>query len=101
VTNTTVTKIVVPIETELETLDSEFESVKVYPNPTKDLLNVRVNELITGSQFELLEISGQSILKQSIKNNQTLLDISDLKSGTYLYRFTTNDGVKFGKVVKQ
>jgi uncharacterized repeat protein (TIGR01451 family) len=101
VTNTTITKIVDPIVTESETLDSEFETVKVFPNPSKELLNIRVNEVMTGSTFELLEISGQTILKQAIKNNQTQIDISDLKAGTYLYRFTTNNGVKVGKIVKQ
>lgn len=101
VTNTTITKIIDPIVTELETLDSEFETIKVFPNPSKEFLNIRVDEVMTNTHFELLEISGQSVLKQAIKNNQTQLDISELKAGTYLYRFTTNDGVKFGKVVKQ
>jgi len=100
-TNTTVTKIVNPIITSISEPENLNAGLTIFPNPSKEFLNVRIDELMTNTQFELLDISGQSILKQSIKNNQTQIDISELKAGTYLYRFTTNDGVKFGKVVKQ
>lgn len=73
----------------------------IFPNPSKESLNLKIDELITNTHFELLDISGQSVLKQAIKTKQIQIDISELKAGTYLYRFTTNDGVKFGKVVKQ
>jgi hypothetical protein len=48
-----------------------------------------------------MDISGQLLHKQQIENQSQQIDISDLKAGTYLYRFTSKEGVKFGKVVKQ
>lgn len=98
VTNTTVTKIINPIVTEFETVYSELETVKVFPNPSKGYLNIFTRQ---ACNLEITDISGQLLYEQQIEGQNQQVDISDLKAGTYLYRFTTNDGVKFGKVVKQ
>ncbi|WP_298117599.1 fibronectin type III domain-containing protein [Flavobacterium sp.] len=76
----------------------ELNKLKIYPNPTDDILNISLdNEITTVSIFNLI---GQEILSKSVNNNQTSIDISNLSAGTYLVKVSSGNEVKTIKVVK-
>ena len=68
--------------------EDEF-SVKVYPNPTKGLVNVEA-EGMTG--VEVYNTLGQRVLQKEVVGNQTVLDLQDAASGLYLLRVETENG---------
>ena len=68
--------------------EDEF-SVKVYPNPTKGLVNVEA-EGMTG--VEVYNPLGQRVLQKEVVGNQTVLDLQDAASGLYLLRVETENG---------
>lgn len=76
--------------------------IKLYPNPTKDILNVQLPENIevTISSFKIANSLGQSIQEQKTQNNHTI-DVSQLKTGIYFIALTTNYGDWNGKFVKE
>ena len=96
-TNTVSTEIVENLSVE------EFENtlIKVYPNPTIDLLNIdSANHLV--SKLKITDINGRLILNKDIDNKTNFsLNLSSLDSGLYFVNIQTNSGIKNVKVVKQ
>lgn len=72
-------------------------SILIYPNPTNNIININSNNV------EIKQISIYNILGQLVKNNlnnQTTIDVSDLKSGTYLISIETENGIQTQKFIK-
>ena len=70
-----------------------------YPNPVKDVLNLTYSQNI--SKIQVMNILGQEVLSKSVNANQSQVDMSNLPSGTYLVKVTSDNQVKTIKVVKE
>lgn len=79
------------IETILE------ESINVYPNPAKDVLQIDISNNIEIANIELFDLSGKKVKKYS--SNDRNLNISGLSAGTYFLRISTTLGGLAKKVV--
>lgn len=82
-------------------LPSELEqqnSIKLHPNPVKDMLTINGN-LEGLKSVELYSISGQLIL--NIKSNFDAIDMNKMEAGVYLIKFRSIDGVYTFKVIKE
>ena len=64
-------------------------SVKVYPNPTKGLVNVEAEGM---TSVELYNTLGQRVVRKDVAGNQTVLNLQDATQGLYLLRVTTEKG---------
>ncbi len=75
--------------------------VNVYPNPTNDLLNIRLNNVSVNSKVEisLLSVSGRLIQqkKQALNNGISTLSTNNLINGSYLLQINTADGKMVNK----
>lgn len=63
------------------TSQSSLESVKVYPNPAKDVLNVELPKKIKNFSLEITDLSGRTLFSVQ---NQTKVNVSGLVNGTYV-----------------
>ncbi|MEM5566284.1 T9SS type A sorting domain-containing protein [Psychroserpens sp. AS72] len=80
----------------LSTNDYNLESLSIFPNPTKNVLNFKGISSET-LNLEVFDILGKSVLNTSIEQNGSL-DISALNSGLYIIKFeNTNTTHKFVK----
>ncbi|MFT5822207.1 MAG: hypothetical protein ACI8ZM_003463 [Crocinitomix sp.] len=70
----------------------------VFPNPAKDELNIFTKGKIY-DRIEIINLQGQTVVASNVAVNQ--LDISALKAGQYLIRFSSSDGVSVQQFVKQ
>jgi len=76
--------------------------IQVYPNPAKDILYIRPlsgqNNVL---QIEISDINGLQVLsrKLSTGGNSAKLDVSELKSGMYFLRITSDSGSVVKKIV--
>ncbi|MPS73526.1 MAG: M28 family peptidase [Chryseobacterium sp.] len=59
-----------------------LESVQFYPNPAKNILNLKIDDSIKNFTFEITDMSGSQIFTKKQNTNQ--VDISNLKPGVYL-----------------
>lgn len=78
-------------------------SVKVYPNPATDFINIEYNALEDG-KISLFDITGKKITEQVLKasNKISQLEISQLNSGIYFYTVVSNNKtIATKKIVKQ
>jgi len=67
-----------------------------YPNPVRDVLNLKSEEIIKSS--EVINITGQKVKTFA---NTSQLDFSDLTEGVYLVKVYTDSGMATQKVIKQ
>jgi hypothetical protein len=90
-------------------IEVEEDKIRVYPNPTSDLLAVEFEndgELINGL-FEVYDINGKIVFKQEFNtyNSYQQFTLNKLKNGVYLYKvnikFFENNDIKeaSGKLV--
>ncbi len=83
--------------TVLSTKNFNFSSIKIYPNPVKDILTITNTENIT---VKILSVSGSLLKEQSSSSNITL-DLSFLNSGIYILEISNLKGKKTTKILKQ
>lgn len=87
----------------LGTKEFTFEpnDIQVYPNPSSDVLNIRINEHITESvHYELINSLGKSVLVGKVENDfNTTLDISNYPKGLYFINFNTNNTSGVQKII--
>ncbi len=75
-----------------------LEDIFVYPNPAQNILHID-NQNNTSAFVELFSIEGKLILQSKLQNNT--LDISDVASGVYTLKITTNSKSVSKKIVIQ
>lgn len=74
-----------------------LESVKVYPNPAKNILNVELPDSRTKNfSVEITDLAGLSVLKEE---NQAQINISRLKNGVYLCTVKTEGSSATRKII--
>lgn len=80
------------------------KNVKIYPNPTNDILNIELNlDNPAEVQFQLFDAVGQLILNQktaNYNNQKTTLNLNDLPSGIYFLQIRMNGNLMTKKVIR-
>ena len=77
--------------------ESEKYTIKLYPNPVRDNLEI---EFDGGSGFELLNMMGKSIYSGNLTHNNSIRT-TGLSSGIYLIRFNTGNSFIYKKIIKE
>lgn len=78
------------------------EMIKVYPNPTNGMLNLRVNNYSGELMIEMFDLNGRKVLSSKDGNFsiERSFNISSLQSGIYLLKLTGKDLSYTQKVIK-
>ncbi|MBV6484616.1 MAG: hypothetical protein KFKLKKLM_01126 [Flavobacteriales bacterium] len=86
------------LETGIESINNS-NNINIYPNPANDVINVSVaKELdLKNVALTLVDISGRTVLTQTIKSTETTVDINYLQKGVYLLKI----GEQTTKLIKQ
>ena len=72
-------------------------AVKVYPNPATD--HIVVENLANGT-ISIMNISGSTVLEQSINNDKTTIDVSSIAPGVYILKTTCEGNTTITKFTK-
>lgn len=80
--------------------DEEFESQKinVYPNPVKDILSIRSEDILDA--YEIYDMNSKIISKGVINSHQAEINIQNLSSGNYILSVQNSNGIVTKKFVK-
>ena len=66
------------------------EGIRVYPNPTKDIVNFEIPHMNYGT-ITLVDATGKIVLTQTIKDEKTTINVEHLVTGLYVYSITNLD----------
>ncbi len=86
-TGPSITPIVIPSNGVLSVLEQEIHQFEVYPNPASDLIHIKVNEKLIGKELKVFNQRGQLVLKQTIKNENSL-NSSQFVNGLYYFNIS-------------
>lgn len=78
--------------------NSEFSTMKLYPNPTQDYLIIDFE--VTVDQIEVTDLNGR-LVTVSFDKEAGILDVSQLNSGIYYVTIYSNNSSTVKKIVKQ
>ncbi len=87
------------VEGDLGTNDNAIEGLVVYPNPSKDVLNVSAQTEI--SSIEVMNVLGQVMMTETSVSNEVQMDVSSLSTGTYFVRINSENNSTVVQVLKQ
>ncbi|MBC7525881.1 MAG: T9SS type A sorting domain-containing protein [Flavobacterium sp.] len=77
----------------------EQNKVKMFPNPTKNILNIEaISNLEKVAVYNML---GQEVIKTAPNSNATVLDVSNLQAGIYIVKTTIDGNVSSSKFIKE
>lgn len=76
-----------------------FSGLHYYPNPVENVLNISNTQEL--SAIKVYNVLGQLVLDKRIGSTKAAIDVSNLSSGTYVVKVTTDKEMKTFKVVKQ
>ena len=80
--------------------ETEESSFKAYPNPGKDVLNIRT--ALQNAQVEIYDLSGKLVHNQEIIDNITSINAESWPSGMYVWKvMVEGKEVESGKWIKQ
>lgn len=64
------------------------------PNPVKNILNIKKNPQIKDfEKIEIFNLSGVAILTNKYENCNTMIDVSNLISGSYIFQISGREGL--------
>lgn len=75
--------------------------IKVYPNPTRDLIYFIAEEDMSNSLLELFDSTGKLLKRKQASTWPLEMDVSDLSAGLYWWKWQVNGKTASGKVVKR
>ena len=81
-------------QTWMENVDELENSLKLYPNPTANVLNVEGEGM---SSIEVYNAVGQRVMKQEVNGNKAQVNTESLNNGVYFIRIIANDGAMLNR----
>lgn len=69
----------------------------LYPNPVKDILHIKCDNM---QQYDVFSLDGKLIKSLQRNNDEAVIDFSNLKRGIYMVRITSDIGIVTRKIVK-
>ncbi len=83
--------------------DLGSENIRVYPNPTSDLLRVSVSYPVNNStvKIKLYDVNSRLIFNKETDNYSESINMSVYSSGIYILRVEVNSETKEWKIIKE
>lgn len=87
------------IKGDLNNIFSLTEHIRIYPNPTSEIVNVKISEILSGKLYiEIISIKGDKIANYELildGKTEFTLDIHSLLNGNYYVKITNGTSFAF------
>jgi len=80
-------------------LTEESISFSVYPNPTREFITI-TSSMNTEASILIYNLEGKIVQQTTISGNEKQIDLSELSSGTYLFKVVNNSQPTTFRVIK-
>ncbi|MFV0590853.1 MAG: PKD domain-containing protein [Draconibacterium sp.] len=75
--------------------------VSVYPNPTQDIVNLKLMEISENDSYAVYNSVGVKIQENHVPSIFNVIDLSDQPSGMYLIRVKAKDHIYTSKIIRK
>ena len=83
-------------------IDLVNSNLEIFPNPANQLITITLHAATDYVElFEVLDATGKTVLTFNLENNQSVLDISNLASGLYYIKSSTQLNILQTTFIKQ
>lgn len=79
-------------------LDNRQAQINIFPNPTKDFVNVEGNNMC---KVEVVNVFGQVVFSNEVETDHLQFDLSEYPVGLYMMRVVTNKGIITNQIIKK
>lgn len=78
------------------------DMIRVYPNPTNGLLNVRINQFVGKVNIQVIDINGRTVFNQTDANFnvEKAINLNSLQSGVYILKVSGSNLNYSQKLIK-
>ena len=91
----------ISLNTEDVVLENNSDIARVYPNPSRGVVNIKLDEKALNSELRIYSVQGKLVKLIELNALQEKIDLTEEKSGIYLYCIKKeNEVLKSGKLVK-
>lgn len=88
--------------TQLYITNKNSNSLQVFPNPAKDVVNIQFNGKRATAMINIFDAGGRHVKTFTVPVSKTIqLNISDLAAGNYLLHVSDGETISTAKLVKQ
>ena len=88
------------IEQSLSTQSVSLSSIKIYPNPTKGIINIDSSgSPADNTTYELFDVQGRKVVSKVSSNTIETLNVENLSDGIYMLTIQNNLGKTNKKIV--
>ena len=82
--------------------EMQSHEIKIYPNPTKGILNIKITGLDKAKGFiSIYNIVGKLIEKTELSGNNQIFDLSAQPNGIYIMQIRIEDKISSWKIIKE
>ncbi len=82
-------------------LENYNQTIKIYPNPTTNLLTIDVSNFNQYHSINITNVNGQIVYQTNIKNQKSTINLAEFSSGVYFVQLIGVNGIETFKVVKE
>jgi extracellular elastinolytic metalloproteinase len=81
---------------------NKSENIRIYPNPSNGLLNVRINQFVGKVTIQILDINGRVVFNQTDDkfNIEKSINLNKLQTGVYVVKINTNEFTYSEKLIR-
>ncbi len=88
------------IEQSLSTPLNALSNIAIYPNPSKGVVNINLNNVITGeTTYTLYDVQGRVVLDKKSSNTMEVLNVEKFSEGVYMLNIENDLGKTTRKIM--
>ena len=88
------------VDSELTIENLQGLNMSIYPNPSNGNFNIDFGADLTNATIEIIDLTGKVVYTQSVSWNVTNISVSELASGNYIIKVTSDQGNSIGQLNK-
>ncbi len=74
--------------------------INIFPNPTTDILNIELENNGINSSIDIMDLQGKVLYSKELSNTN-VVNVKELKTGTYIFLIKDNGNLFGGKFIKE
>lgn len=84
----------------LEENANNGDEISIYPNPVEDVLHIKFNTDLIVKSVTIYDFTGKEVINRTIQSSNEI-NVSHLKSGSYVLKMNTSNGIKKYRFIKK